>query len=120
MDKVIIRDLKVETIVGLYPWERVARQVLWFDIELGTIIKQAAIDDDLGNTIDYSAVCESVEAMVHEHEYRLLETLAENVAAMVRQRFNVQWVKLAVYKEDVLTHVRRVGIEIVRGESRDV
>lgn len=117
MDKVIIRDLKVETIVGLYPWERVARQALWFDIELATNIRQAAIDDDLAHTIDYSAVCESVEAMVHKHEYQLLETLAENVAAMVQQQFNVQWIKLAVYKEDVLTHVRRVGIEIVRGDN---
>lgn len=116
MDKVIIRDLRIETIVGLYSWERVARQVLWLDIDLATCIRQAAMDEDLTHTIDYSAVCEAVNRMVQAEEFQLIETLAENVAAMIQQTFGVTWVKLAVYKVDVLTHVRRVGIEIERGE----
>ena len=117
MDKVIIRDLKIETIVGLYSWERVARQVLWFDIDLATCIRQAAMDGDLAHTIDYSAVCDAVTQMVQAQEFRLIETLAENVAAMIQQSFGVEWLRLAVYKVDVLTNVRRVGIEIERGES---
>ncbi len=115
MDKVIIRDLKIETIVGLYPWERVARQCLCLDIDMATDVRQAAMNDDLSLTIDYSAVCEAVTTLVQERQYQLIETLAEQVAAMIQERFGVQGLRLAVYKSDVLTHVRRVGIEINRG-----
>jgi dihydroneopterin aldolase len=55
--------------------------------------------------------------MVQQNEYSLLETLAEEVADMIQQKFSVQWVKLSVFKEDVLTHVGRVGIEIERGQG---
>jgi dihydroneopterin aldolase len=116
-DKVIIRDVKIDAIVGLYAWERVARQTLWVSIELATDIRQAAKDDNLQHTIDYSAVCDAVVGMVQQREYQLLETLAEEVTQMIRQRFSVSWVKFSVCKEDVLTHVRRVGIDIERGEN---
>lgn len=116
MDKVIIRDLTIEAVVGLYPWERLVRQTLLVDIDLATDIRQAAKDDDLQFTIDYSAVCEAVSDFVKEKQFRLIETLAERVAAMIQERFGVQWLTLAVYKVDVLTNVRRVGIEIERGE----
>jgi dihydroneopterin aldolase len=116
MDKVVIRDLKIETIVGLYAWERIARQTLLLNIDLITDIRQAARDDDLQFTIDYSAVCTAVTALVQEREFQLIETLAEEVAAMIQEKFSVSGLRLAVYKMDVLTNVRRVGIEIERGD----
>jgi dihydroneopterin aldolase len=114
MDKVIIRELTVETIVGLYPWERVVRQRLCLDIELGTDIRQAAEDDDLRYTIDYSAVCDAVTTLAHDGKYQLIETLAENIATMIQATFDVSWLRVGVYKLDVLTNVRRVGVEIER------
>jgi FolB domain-containing protein len=47
MDKVIIRDLALETIVGLYEWERAVKQRLLIDVDMATDIRQAAADDDL-------------------------------------------------------------------------
>ncbi len=116
MDKVIIRDLKIEAIVGLYPWERTARQTLLVDVELATDIRQAAVDDDLQHTIDYSAVCEKVTRLAQDGQFKLIETLAENIASMIQIHFSIQWLKIAVYKIDVLTNVSRVGVEIERGE----
>ncbi len=116
MDKVIIRDLRIEAIVGLYPWERVAQQVLLLDIELATDIAKAASHDDLQYTIDYSAVCEAVTHMIQQQEFHLIETLAEQVAGMLQEQFAVSGLRLAVYKQDVLTNVGRVGVEITRGD----
>jgi dihydroneopterin aldolase len=116
MDKVIIRDLKIETIVGLYAWERIARQTLLLNIDLITDIRQAAKDDDLRFTIDYSAVCTEVTMLVQKRKFQLIETLAEEVAVMIQEKFSVAGLRLAVYKMDVLTNVRRVGIEIERGD----
>lgn len=117
MDKVIIRDLTLETIVGLYPWERAVKQTLFVDVDLATDIRQAAADDDLQYTVDYSAVCEAIITLADKGRYQLIETLAENIAAMILRDFSVLWLRVAVYKTDVLPHVRRVGIEIERGEK---
>ncbi len=110
----MIRDLKIETIVGLYPWERLARQTLLLDIDLATDIRQAAKDDDLTFTVDYSSVCEMVTTLTQQGQFKLIETLSEKVAQCIIQQFSVDWVRVAVYKVDVMTHVRRVGIEIER------
>jgi 7,8-dihydroneopterin aldolase/epimerase/oxygenase len=117
MDKVIIRDLALETIVGLYPWERAVKQTLLVDVDMATDIRQAAADDDLQYTVDYSAVCEAIVVLADEGKYQLIETLAENIAAMVLRDFSVLWLRVAVHKTDVMTHVGRVGIEIERGEK---
>jgi dihydroneopterin aldolase len=117
MDKVIIRELALETIVGLYPWERAVKQVLLVDVDMATDIRQAAADDDLQYTVDYSAVCEAIVTLADKGQYQLIETLAENIATMVLQEFAVSWLRIAVHKTDVMTHVGRVGIEIERGEK---
>ena len=113
-DKVIIRDLSIEAIIGLYPWERVARQTLLVDIDLAKDIRLAAANDELQDTIDYSAVCSQVAVLAQQGRFKLIETLAERIATMIRQEFSVGWVRVAVYKRDVRTQVKRVGIEIER------
>jgi dihydroneopterin aldolase len=117
MDKVIIRDLALETIVGLYPWERAVKQTLLIDVDMATDIRQAAADDDLQYTVDYSAVCAAIVILADKGQYQLIETLAENIATMVLKNFAVTWLRVAVHKVDVMTHVGRVGIEIERGEK---
>ena len=117
MDKVMIRELALETIVGLYPWDRAVKQVLLVDVDMATDIKQAAAGDDLQYTVDYSAVCEAIVALADKGRYQLIETLAENIAAMVLKDFAVSWLRVAVHKTDVMTNVGRVGIEIERGEK---
>lgn len=116
MDKVIVRDLTIEAIIGLYPWEREVRQTLLVDLDLATDIRQAALDDDLQYTIDYSAVCDAVMTLAQEGQFKLIETLAEKIAVMIQEQFSVSGLRVAVHKMDVLTHVGRVGIEITRGD----
>lgn len=115
MDKIIIRDLKIEAIVGLYAWERAVKQTLWLDMDLATDITMAAQSCDLDQTIDYSAVCQLVVDLIQTEKFELLETLVETTAQKIQDAFPVSWLRLAVSKSDVMTHVGRVGIEIERG-----
>lgn len=115
MDKIIINGLNVEAIVGLYSWERSARQKLLINIELKAHTQTAAASQDLKDTIDYAEVCACVEKWIIDGKFELLETLAETVATNIQKQFNVEWLSLGVFKQDVLTHVERVGIEIERG-----
>lgn len=120
MDKVIIRGLALETIVGLYPWERAVKQRLYIDVDMATDTRQAAADDDLQYTIDYSAVCASITTLADNGRYRLIETLAESIAAMIQKQYAVTWVQVVVNKVDVITSVASVGISIERGSKSGV
>lgn len=119
MDKIIIRQLRLQTVIGLYPWERAVRQTLLLDLDLATDIRQAAADDDLQHTIDYSAVCQAIVTLADAGRFKLIETLAEKIAAMVQQQFAVSWLRVSVCKADVMTNVASVGVEIERGQWLD-
>lgn len=113
-DKILINALRVETIIGLYPWEKKVKQTLLIDLTLSTDIRKAAADDDLRHTINYEAVSESVIALAQNNQYKLIETLAENIAAMILQDFAATAVSVTVKKCDNMTTVNFVGVSIER------
>ncbi|HEX4299662.1 MAG TPA: dihydroneopterin aldolase [Gammaproteobacteria bacterium] len=117
MDIVFIRELKVETLVGIYDWERRLRQHVILDIEMGTDIARAARSDKIEDTLDYKAVAKRVIQFVHDAEFGLVETLAEQVAAIIMQEFQVPWVKVTLNKPGAVSGSKSVGVIIERGKK---
>jgi dihydroneopterin aldolase len=115
MDIVFIRDLKVDTLVGIYDWERRLRQHVILDLDMGTDIAKAAKTDHIDDTLDYKAVSKRVMQFVRESEFQLVETLAEKVAGIVMQEFGVKWVKVTLHKPGAVSGTKSVGIIIERG-----
>ncbi len=116
MDIVFIRDLRVDAIIGIYDWERRIRQTLSFDLEMAADIARAAATDAIEDTLDYKAVAKRIIAFVEASEFQLVETLAERVAALVREEFGVPWVRLTLNKTGAVRGARDVGVIIERGE----
>lgn len=114
MDKIVIKDLRLETIIGLFPWEREVRQQLFIDIEMQVDIAQAAATDDFQYVVNYAEVCERVADLADDGQFKLIETLVERMAEMILQSFDVSWIKINVRKTDAVTQVSSVGIEIER------
>ena len=115
MDVVFIRDLRVDTIVGVYDWERQIKQTLVLDIDIATDIQHAAKTDDLQFAVNYHAVSLRVAAFVEANHTALIETLAENIAALIRTEFNVNWVRLQLTKPNAVLGAKSVGVIIERG-----
>lgn len=113
-DKIIISNLKIDTIIGLYPWEKKVRQTLLIDLSLSTDIRKAASNDDLHHTINYEAVCQYVTELAQHNEYKLIETLAENIATTILENFSALSVGVTVKKCDNMTEVEYVGVSIER------
>ncbi len=116
MDIVFIEDLTIETVIGIYDWERKIRQKVVFNIEMGTDIKAAAATDTIDNTLDYKAVAKRIIAFVEDSEFQLVETLAERVAEIIQKEFGVPWLKLKLSKPGAVRGSKAVGILIQRGE----
>ncbi|MFT4861832.1 MAG: dihydroneopterin aldolase [Pseudohongiellaceae bacterium] len=117
MDIVYIRELEIETIIGIFDWERQQRQVVSLDLEMATDIRPAAAADDISKTLDYKSVAKRIIDFVGKSEFFLVETMAEEIAAIVRNEFDVPWLKLRLGKPGAVTGSKDVGVIIERGEK---
>lgn len=117
MDIVYIRDLKIDTVIGVNDWEREIQQTVSLDIEMATDISMAAENDDIGYTIDYKAVAKRLIKFIGENEFFLVERMAEKVWEIIRDEFEVKWMRLRVSKPGAVTGATDVGVIIERGEQ---
>ena len=117
MDIVFINDLRIETIIGIYDWERKVKQTISLDLEMGADIRKSAETDAIEDTLNYKAVAKRLIAFVGESEYQLVETLAEKITEIVLTEFNVPRVKLTVRKPGAVRGSRDVGVVIERGSN---
>jgi len=116
MDIVFLRDLKIETIIGIFDWEREIKQTVSLDLEMAADVAKAAKSDGIDDTLDYKAVAKRLIDFVGHSEYKLVETLAERVADIVLNEFNVPWVRVRVNKPGAVRYAGDVGVVIERGE----
>ena len=115
MDIVYIRDLRIDTVIGIFDWERQVRQTVSLDLEMATDIARAARSDHIDDALDYKAVAKRLMGFVAASEYQLVETLAERCAELVLREFGVPWLRLRLTKPGALRGARDVGIVIERG-----
>lgn len=115
MDIVYIRELEVETVIGIYDWEREIRQTVSLDLEMGTDIRQAASTENIDNTLNYKTVSERLISFISESEFLLVETMAEEIAQIVLHEFPVPWLRLRLGKPGAVPAAKDVGVLIERG-----
>ncbi|NOY63648.1 MAG: dihydroneopterin aldolase [Gammaproteobacteria bacterium] len=117
MDIIYLHDLRIETVIGVFDWEREIKQTISIDLDMATDIRRAALSDSLEDTLDYKAVAKRLIQFVESSEYQLVETLAEHVAEIVVTEFNVPWLKLRINKVGAVRGAVGVGVIIERGSS---
>lgn len=115
MDIIFIRDFRLNILVGMYDWERVAPQIVQLDLEIGIPGAHASVSDTIADTIDYAKVVARIEENLRDNKIELLEKLAEHIAQIVRGEFKAPWVKVSVTKLAALKNVKQLGVTIERG-----
>ena len=117
MDIVFIRELQIETVIGIYDWERKVRQTISLDIDMATDIHKAATTDNIDDTLSYKTVAKRLIEFVGQSEYELVESLAEQICVIIIEEFKVPWVKLTLSKPGAVRGSRAVGVMIERGKK---
>jgi len=115
-DTVFIEDLRIETIIGIYDWEREIRQIVSIDLEMASDNRKAAATESIDDAINYKAVAKRLIQFVEESEFQLVETMAERIAEIVLNEFNVPWMRLKLGKPGAVSGSRAVGVIIERGD----
>jgi len=116
MDIVYISDLRIETIIGIYDWERKIRQIVSIDLEMAADNRKAAVTESIDDALNYKAVAKRLIQFAEESEFQLVETLAERIAEIILEEFDVDWLRLKLGKPGAVTGSREVGVIIERGE----
>ena len=116
MDSVIVRDLRVQTRVGVTDEERATPQTVLVSFEVFRDLTAAAAGDDLAETVDYGTLVSQVADLVQRSEGRLLEKLAGDVASLIERFSGVSGVTVEIAKEEppLEEEVGRVSVRIER------
>lgn len=115
MDIIFIHELKVKTLIGIYPWERKVAQTIQLDIEISLSTNKACQTDNFEDALDYASVVKRIIESLSQKQFSLLETLAEHIAQIILTEFKSSWVKVSVAKLNMIRDVKKVGVCIERG-----
>jgi dihydroneopterin aldolase len=118
MDAIVIRDLRVDALIGIHRRERHVAQTLSIDLEIGLPGAAVFASDKVADTVDYEQVALRIRALASAQHYRLVETLADRIAAVITGEFGAPWVKVSVAKIGILPNAKFVGVTIERGKNR--
>lgn len=113
-DRVFIDDLRIQTVIGVFDWEREITQTVSLDLEMTFDIRRSAETDQIADTLDYKAVAKRLIGFVENSEFQLVEALAEHCARIVLEEFPVRRVRLKLSKPGAVRGSSAVGVKIVR------
>lgn len=116
-DRIFLRGLTAECIIGFIEWERRVKQTVVVDLELPVDCRRASITDDVADTVDYKRVAKRVLAYIEASEFKLVETLAHRLALLLLEEFGLEWVRISLNKPGAIRNSRDVGVVIERNRA---
>ena len=116
-DRIFLRGLTAECIIGFIDWERRVRQTVVVDLEIPVDCRNAAITDEVADTVDYKKVAKRILAFIEASEFKLVETLAQRLALTLLEEFGLEWVRLSINKPGAIRNSRDVGVSIERSRA---
>ncbi|MGQ0844966.1 MAG: dihydroneopterin aldolase [Sporichthyaceae bacterium] len=119
LDRVALRGLRGFGRHGVLAEEQVLGQPFFVDVNLGLDTRPAAKSDDVADTVDYADLADRVVALVEGEPVKLIETLADRIAAECLSRPRVESVEVTVHKPGapVAVPFDDVSVTITRSRS---
>ncbi len=114
MEKIVIEQIAVETIIGVYAQERIKKQPLLIDLELQYDASQACDSDNIEHALDYHKICLDIHQFVRESKFHLLEALAKAIAKRVLSDDSVFSVRVNISKPQALEYAHTVRFELTQ------
>lgn len=113
-DCTAIRGLRVETVIGVWEWERQVTQTLLVDVDLYRDTRACGAGDDLDAALDYSKAAQLITEHIQSAQARLIERVANEVATLLLETFDLEKVAVTVHKPGALSAASDTFVRIVR------
>lgn len=114
MNKILINGLECWSLIGVYDWEREAKQALLVDISLTIDLSTAAKSDNVDDTINYATLAEQIEEIALASEYQLLEALADHMMSFLFAKYHPEQAIIRITKPNILANAKNVTVELSR------
>jgi dihydroneopterin aldolase len=118
MDSILVRDLRVDVLIGIHKRERFLPQTVSIDLDIGIPGVSVFASDRVADTIDYEQVALGIKKLAASGHFRLVETLADRIARLIMDEFKAPWVRVSAAKIGILPNAKFVGVSIERGTPR--
>jgi dihydroneopterin aldolase len=118
MDIIFLRELKIDTLIGVYEWEKRVPQTLQIDLEIGLPNSIACQTDNIDDALNYADIVRHIQSVLASRHFNLLEALAEHIAQILLNEFKAPWAKVSVAKLQAIRGSKMVGICIERGQVK--
>lgn len=117
MDTIFLKEVKVETRLGVPDWERLSPQTIILDIELAMPHSRSCQTDAIDDTIDYGVIVQRIRNTLAERSFKLVEALAEHLCQLILDEFGTHWIRIKVSKPGILPGVHSLGVIIERSKA---
>lgn len=114
MDRISLEGLALEVIIGVHDWEQATPQPVLIDVDLYTDISAAAKTDDLTKTLSYGDIARTVTRFAQDSRFNLIETLAEQLAALILSDYAADRIRVRVSKPQAVKSAANVSVTIER------
>ena len=114
MDSILVRDLRLDVLIGIHKRERYLPQTVSIDLDIGLPGTAVFKSDKVADTIDYEQVALKIQKLAASGHFKLVETFAERIAKLLVDDFNAPWVKVSASKIGILPNAKFVGVTIER------
>ena len=114
MDSILVRDLRVEVLIGIHKRERHVAQVVSIDLDIGLPGETVFASDRVADTIDYEQVALKIKVLAGSGHFKLVETFADRIAKLLTDDFKAPWVRVSAAKIGILPNAKFVGVSIER------
>ena len=118
MAKIVIKNLEVQTIIGVYPHERKKKQNILITITYSYNSEKAQKSDNIVDTVDYDTLQKKIISHVSSSQYFLIERLASSILKIVMEDKKVKEASIHLYKPQALKEARSVSIELHAKRAR--
>lgn len=112
MDTLNIKSLSVSTKIGVYAWEQRINQQLLIDISIDTHFNDC--QENLAHTLDYAALCDLVTKFVESKSFQLIETVANEVANLIKEKFQISQLSVAISKPHAIKNAANIQVIVRR------
>jgi dihydroneopterin aldolase len=118
MDIIFLRELRIDTLIGVYEWEKRVPQTLQLDLEIALPNSRAGQSDKLADALDYAEIIAHIRNVITSRHFNLIEAMAEHIAQILLDDFKAPWVRISVAKLSAIRDCKQVGIRIERGQMK--
>ena len=107
---IFLHGLELKTKIGVPDFERESFQILHIDVDIELDKDTPFINDDIDQTIDYAEIEKLILDIGKNHNYKLLESLGEEIIASIKENFSIRSIELKIAKNKIIPSTDFVGI----------